>query len=116
MKRYKKDFLYFLYLVIVIALIVGIALFFHDRHQNDTSHKTPATTAHPAGSSVSSSGTTKLAAPSDSAQSSSSASKAATTPAPLNNTGPGNVFGVFAVASIGGAWLYRRKLLRDVLR
>lgn len=110
--RDKRIVFYLLYCVVVVALIVGIVLIFRPSHTDTgtTTHHT--TTAHnAAGSTAGKAGNTKIAS---NGKSSTTATKSGTAATSLNNSGPGNVFGVFAVASILGAWLRRRQLMRRV--
>jgi hypothetical protein len=113
----KRIILYVLYCAILVVVIVGIVLAFRPTHTNPSVATHGTTKSHsPAGSTTGKGGNTGIATnKSSSSASSSSASSSATNPA-LNNTGPGNVIGVFVGASILGAWFWRRKLMRSVIR
>jgi hypothetical protein len=112
--RNKRISLYLAYCVVVIALILIVTLIFWPSHTDKVTTKQTTTAQHPAGKSAGNGANTKIASasPSKSSGSASSSTKAATTS--LNNTGPGNVFGLFAAVSLVGAWFYRRKLIRTV--
>ncbi len=112
--RDKRNILYLLYVVIVVVVIIGILLIFRP-----TSVKAPTANHHPAGSSTSKADTNKMvitgvtSTPGDTSASTPTSTSA---PASLNNTGPGDVIGLFVAVSGLGAWLWRRKQLRDVIR
>lgn len=110
--RNKRTLLYVIYCIIFVAVIVGLFLIFRPSHTNDSVTKPATTSKSPAGASASRGGNTKIA----SNGSTSSTTQASTAKSSLNNTGPGNVVGIFVVASIAGAWFWRRKQLRNVLR
>ncbi len=122
--RDKRTIVYGLYCVIVVLLIIAIALIYrpHNHPVASTVHQ-HSTQRHPAGASAGNSGSTPLAvngngkgtnritSVSNTPPSSSTASQA-----PLSNSGPGNIFGLFALVSVLGAWVWRRKLIRSVIR
>jgi cytoskeletal protein RodZ len=120
--RNKRITLYLLYCVVVIALILIVTIIFRPRHTNTASTTHPTTaTQHPAGKSAGKGGNTRIASKESSKSTTSgstapSSSKATATATTLNNTGPGNVFGLFALVSVLGGWFYRRKLIRSMIR
>jgi len=112
----KKTILYLLYCLIAVVVIVGGVIIFRPSHTNPsvTPHSTAASHHSSTGVTAGKGGAQIATKNSSSANASSTKSNAAN-PA-LNNTGPGNVIAVFIVASILGAWFWRRKQLRSVIR
>jgi cytoskeletal protein RodZ len=116
----RRVLLYILYVVIVAGLIVGIALAFRPSKISNSS----------SGQSGSSSGSTKAPIPPTSTSQKSGSSKSSTSnqvksatqstagssATPLANTGPGDVFAIFAVSSVAATLFWRHKLARDMLR
>lgn len=130
--RNKRIIVYIAYCVVVVVLVIVIALIYRPKHpdvatsHHSTTHQPAGTVAGKGGGHLAISNTpvsgnrtitnTTTARP---AQGTSVASPAAAPAAPngtLNNTGPGNIFGLFTLVSVLGAWLYRRKLIRSVIR
>jgi hypothetical protein len=113
--RNKRTTVYIAYCLIIVALIAMVSLIYNPHHPN---HKQPvihrtitSTQQNPAGKSTTTAGTTHITV-----TGSAKGTAASTTSTKLNNTGPGNVVGLFALVSVLGAWLYRRKLIRSVIR
>jgi hypothetical protein len=112
--RNKRITLYIAYCIVVIALILIITLIFRPSPTDVVTKTKQTTTAqHPAGKSAGNGANTKIAS-NGGGKSSVSTRTTTTIPTKLNNTGPGNVFGLFAAVSLVGAWFYRRKLIRTV--
>lgn len=116
--RYKSIFLYIIYIIIVGALVLSIGLAFRNQH---TQTPTPVTrthaTNHPAGSSANRAGNSKLSTTAPGGSNKTSSTPTAATPsATLTNTGPGDVVGLFVATSLISAMLWRRKLMRNVIR
>ena len=117
--RDRRTLLFVAYCAIVALLIIGIALIFRPNHSQPTTAKHSTTTkSHSVGSSVAGSGNSKLPSSSSSSTAAHPAahSTATQTTTALSNSGPGNVIGLFAAASIVGALFWRHKLVRNVLR
>ncbi|HVA10634.1 MAG TPA: hypothetical protein VNG32_00510 [Candidatus Dormibacteraeota bacterium] len=105
--RDKRTTLYILYTVIVVAVIIGIILIFRSPTAN-----APTSNHKPAGSATRQADTNKMVITGVT----STPGNNPVTNTTLNNTGPGDVIGLFVAVSGLGAWLWRRKQLRDVIR
>lgn len=121
--RSKQMLLYILYIIIVGALIFAVYLGFRPQaSQNKTPNEATKGTVAPIGGSTSlaipngSSSGSSSSTSSTSPKSSSNTASTSTSTVSLSNTGPGNVIGVFAVSSVVGTLVYRRKLLRTMVR
>lgn len=121
--RAKRITVYVLYCVVVLALIGALALIYrpHNARPVAVTHRSNSAATHkPVGVIAGKGGSTHITtSPKSTTKSSSGANQTATpaeTTAPLSNTGPGNVIGLFAAVSVLGAWLWRRKLIRSVIR
>jgi uncharacterized protein YpmB len=104
--RDKRTILYLIYIVIVVAVIIGIILIFWPPSAN-----APTSNHSPAGSATSKADTNKIVI---TGVTSTPGNASATTTTALNNTGPGDVIGLFVAVSGLGAWLWRRKQLRSM--
>ncbi len=108
----KQALIYGLYCIIIAVFVVVIVLIFQPHKTNTGTSTHPTTkTQQAAGSETARAGNAQItnkgaAAAKDGSQ---------TTPKTLNNTGPGNVIGLFAAASLIGAWFWRRRLLHGRL-
>jgi hypothetical protein len=108
MSRFTKAFLYTVYFACVVGLCVAIATSFRSSKvvvpvspSSESAHQTASQAAKP---------TTKVATPSVAAQASSGSTSQ------LSDTGPGNEYGLFVVASLGAALAYRRFTIHRLSR
>jgi hypothetical protein len=104
--RGKRTILYLIYIVIAVAVIIGIILIFRPSRAN-----APTSSHNPAGQATSKADTNKIVI---TGVTSTPGNSSATTSSSLNNTGPGDVIGLFVAVSGLGAWLWRRKQLRSM--
>jgi hypothetical protein len=103
--RDKRTILYLLYIAIVVAVIIGIILIFRPSPAN-----APTSSHHPAGTAAGKADTNKMVITGVTSTPGNNPVSNTT----LNNTGPGDVIGLFVAVSGLGAWLWRRKQLRSI--
>lgn len=124
--REKGTTIYIAYCVVVGLFIIIVALIYRPHSTPVATHKNVVTTQrHPAGSSTSHSGSTPLAVNGNGkgtqhlsgvSSTPTKPSQSAAASAPLSNSGPGNVIGLFALVSVLGSVAWRRKLIHSVIR
>ncbi|MFI5270973.1 MAG: hypothetical protein ACHQT9_02935 [Candidatus Saccharimonadales bacterium] len=115
----RRILLYILYIVIVAGLIVGIALAFRPSNTSNSSNG-KSSSSQPTTATIPSEGTSQKSGSSKSSTSnqikSATQSTAGSSSTSLANTGPGDVFAVFAVSSVAATLFWRHKLARNMLR
>lgn len=119
--RDRRTLFYIGYCIVVIILIIAVAIIFRPSTNKSTSHASKSTTSqrHPAGSTVGKAGNSQLSPSPSSSQASGTAHPSTTQAAngqSLNNTGPGDLIAPFLLAALVGAWYWRRKVVRSMLR
>ena len=103
--RDKRTILYLVYIVIIVAVIIGVFLIFRPSRAN-----APTSSHNPAGQATSKADTNKMVITGVT----STPGNSPVTNTTLNNTGPGDILGLFVAVSGLGAWLWRRKQLRSM--
>lgn len=107
MSRSGKIFLYLIYFAIV-AILAG-SVIEYSKSNSPAPSPSPAVMQHAQPSTASPHGGGVAAKPAASSPSQTAASNNSTT---LDNTGPGNVAGLFVAASITGMVVYRQVVIR----
>lgn len=113
MSNGRKVLLYIVYLVLVIALGVGIFFAFHKSNDDKPVVKTPLTTKTQSPDAKNPVEKPETTQPSQSAEAAGKAIQSAfadNTPSSLANTGPGSVIALFAVTAVAGTLAYQRLL------
>ena len=123
--REKGTTIYIAYCVVVGLFIIVVALIYRPHSTPVATHTNATSQRHPAGSSTSRSGSTPLAVNGNGkgtqhlsgvSSTPTKPSQSAAASAPLSNSGPGNVIGLFALVSVLASVAWRRKLIHSVIR